>query len=211
MKRVLWDVDTQVDFVHADGKLAVPGAESALPAMARLVESARVAGIPHVASADDHELTDAEISESPDYSTTYPPHCLRGTRGAQKVPETEQDDPVPLALTDVPERWFRGREFLLLKKHFDVFTNPNADRLLELLEPDEVVLFGVATDVCNDAAIRGLVERGRRVIFVEEASRGLDEERTVACTTAWRAAGVEFASLDEAVSLLQAVPVTADN
>jgi nicotinamidase/pyrazinamidase len=211
MKRVLWDVDTQVDFVLADGKLAVPGAELALPAMARLVESARAAGIPHVASADDHELTDAEISESPDYSTTYPPHCLRGTRGAQKVPETEQDDPVPLALTDVPERWFRGREFLLLKKHFDVFTNPNADRLLQLLEPDEVVLFGVATDVCDDAAIRGLVERGRRVVFVEEASRGLDQERTVACTTAWRDAGVEFASLDEAVSLLQGAPVTADN
>src|SRR5205085_7868292 len=113
MKRILWDVDTQVDFVRADGKLAVPGAEEALPAMARLVEWARAEGIPHVASADDHELTDAEISESPDYSTSYPPHCLRGTRGAAKVPETVQADPVPLALTEVPERWLRGREFLL--------------------------------------------------------------------------------------------------
>ena len=72
----------------------------------------------------------------------------------------------------------RGREFLLLKKNFDVFTNPNADRLLELLAPDEVVLFGVATDVCDDAAIRGLVARGLLVVFVEEASRGLDEART---------------------------------
>src|SRR5881398_2621753 len=140
MRRVLWDVDTQVDFVHADGKLAVPDAEAALPAMARLVAAARDAGIPHVASADDHELTDAEISETPDYATTYPPHCLRGTHGAAKVPETTQDDPVPLALTDVPERWLRGREFLLLKKHFDVFTNPNTERLLDVLEPDEVVL-----------------------------------------------------------------------
>ena len=73
------------------------------------------------------------------------------------------------------------------------------------------MLFGVATDVCDDAAIRGLVARGRRVVFVEEASRGLDEARTTACTTAWRKAGVEFASLDEAVSLLQAAPVAADN
>ena len=32
--RLLWDVDTQVDFVHADGKLPVPDAESAAPAMA---------------------------------------------------------------------------------------------------------------------------------------------------------------------------------
>ncbi|HZQ15691.1 MAG TPA: isochorismatase family cysteine hydrolase [Gaiellaceae bacterium] len=197
MKRILWDVDTQVDFVHADGKLAVPDAEAAVPAMARLVEAARAAGIPHVASADDHELTDAEISADPDFLTTYPPHCLRGTAGAEKIAETRQADPVPLALTAVPERWLRGREFLLLKKHFDVFSNPNAERLLDLLDPDEVVLFGVATDVCDDAAIRGLLDRGRRVVFVEDAARGLDPARTAACTSAWRERGVRFATAGE--------------
>jgi nicotinamidase/pyrazinamidase len=194
VNRVLWDVDTQIDFVHAAGKLAVPDAEAAVPAMARLVKAARLAGIPHVASADDHELTDTEISERPDYTATYPPHCLRGTRGAEKIPETKQEDPVPLALTVVPEKWLRGREFLLLKKSFNVFTNPNAERLLELLDPDEVILFGVATDVCNDAAIRGLLARGRAVTFVEDASRGLNEARTLACTSAWREAGVRFAA-----------------
>jgi nicotinamidase/pyrazinamidase len=197
---VLWDVDTQIDFVHADGKLAVPGAEEALTAMARLVDAARAAGITHVASADDHELTDPELSESPDFQLTYPPHCLRGTHGAEKVPETRQEDPVPLALTVVPDRWLRGREYLLLKKSFDVFTNPNSEHLLERLNPDEVVLFGVATDVCNDAAIRGLLARGRTVTFVEEASRGLDEARTAACIAAWREGGVRFASVDEIVA-----------
>jgi nicotinamidase/pyrazinamidase len=196
MRRVLWDVDTQFDFVDAAGKLAVPGAEDAVPAMARLVEWARAEGIPHVASADDHELTDPEISDAPDYETTYPPHCLRGTRGAEKIGATAQGDPVPLALSDVPRKWLRGgREFLLLKKHFDVFTNPNADRVLELLDPEEVILFGVATDVCNDAAIRGLLERGRTVTFVEEASRGLDDARTAACTARWRDGGVRFSSV----------------
>jgi nicotinamidase/pyrazinamidase len=197
VKSVLWDVDTQVDFVDPRGKLAVPHAPAAVPAMARLVAAARAAGIPHVASADDHELTDAEISETPDYATTYPPHCLRGTHGAQKIAETVQADPVPLALTEVPGRWLEGREFLLLKKSFDVFTNPNADPLLELLDPDEVIVFGVATDVCDDAAIRGLLARGRAVTFVEEASRGLDEARTAACLAAWRESGVRFATVDE--------------
>jgi len=201
---VLWDVDTQVDFVHADGKLAVPDAPAAVPAMTRLVAAARAAGVPHVASADDHELTDAEISEAPDYAQTYPPHCLRGTRGAEKIAETRQDDPVPLALTEVPEHWLRGREFLLLKKHFDVFTNPNAERVLGLLEPEEVIVFGVATDVCNAAAIRGLLERGRAVTFVEEASRGLDDARTSACIAEWRAGGVRFATVDEVAAGLRA-------
>ena len=200
MTPILWDVDTQVDFVDPLGKLPVPGAPAALPAMARLVEAARAAGVPHVASADDHELTDPEISETPDFRSTYPPHCLRGTRGAGKVPETVQQDPVPLALTDVPGHWLRGREFLLLKKSFDVFTNPNADRLLALFDPSEVIVFGVATDVCNDAAIRGLLARGRAVSFVEEASRGLDQERTAACVADWRAAGVRFASVDDVLA-----------
>jgi nicotinamidase/pyrazinamidase len=200
VRRILWDVDTQVDFMSPGGKLYVPRAEEAARAMARLVEAARATGVPHVASADDHELTDAEISEQPDYVATDPPHGLRGTRGAEKIEETRQLDPVPLALTPVPGRWLQGREFLLLKKSFDVFTNPNVDALLELLAPAEIVLFGVATDVCNDAAIRGLTERGRSVTFVEEASRGLDEERTARCVADWRAGGVRFASVDEVLA-----------
>ena len=57
-KVILWDVDTQVDFMLPDGKLYVPEAEATIPAMKRLVEAAREAGVVHVASADDHELTD---------------------------------------------------------------------------------------------------------------------------------------------------------
>jgi nicotinamidase/pyrazinamidase len=199
---ILWDVDTQVDFMLPEGKLYVPDAEETAPAMARLVAAARTAGIPHVASADDHELTDPEISETPDFRTTYPPHCLRGTRGARKVPETEQDDPVPFGLEPLPDHWVRGREFLLLKKHFDVFTNPNTERLLDRLDPDEVIVFGVATDVCDDATIRGLLDRGRRVRFVEDAARGLDEERVAECTAAWRARDVEFTTVDAVVASL---------
>jgi len=199
---ILWDVDTQVDFILPEGKLYVRGAEETAPAMQRLVAATRAAGLVHVASADDHELTDDEISESPDFQTTYPPHCLRGTRGARKVPETEQLDPVPITLEQLPERYLAGREFLLLKKNFDVFTNPNTERLLQHLEPDEIVVFGVATDVCDDAAIRGFVERGLSVRFVEDAARGLEESRVSTCTAAWRDAGVRFSTTDEVVAAL---------
>jgi nicotinamidase/pyrazinamidase len=197
--RILWDVDTQVDFMLPDGKLYVPGAEQTMPAMRRLVDAARGAGLVHVASADDHELTDAEISDAPDFQTTYPPHCLRGTRGARKIVETEQEDPVPITLEALPERYLAGREFLLLKKSFDVFTNPNTERLLEHLDPDEIVVFGVATDVCDDAAIRGFLQRGRKVRFVEDAARGLDEGRVSACTAAWREQGVAFTTVGEVI------------
>ena len=193
---ILWDVDTQFDFMLPRGKLYVPGAEETVPAMKRLVDAARVAGIVHVASADDHELTDAEISAAPDFVTTYPPHCLRGTRGARKIPETDQEDPVPLALEQVPDRYLEGREFLLLKKNFDVFTNPHTERLLDRLDPDEIVVFGVATDVCDDAAIRGFLARGLKVRFVEDAARGLDDDRVAISTASWREQGVEFTNAE---------------
>jgi nicotinamidase/pyrazinamidase len=206
-RTVLWDVDTQVDFVLPDGKLYVPDAEKTVPAMQRLVDAARAADVVHVASADDHELTDPEISDEPDFRNTYPPHCLRGTRGAQKIDETEQADPLPLSQVPfppglVPELVADRREILLLKKNFNVFTNPNTDPLLDALDPDEIVVFGVATDVCDDAAIRGFLQRGRHVTFVEDAARGLDEERVHACTTMWREAGVQFATADDVVARL---------
>lgn len=189
------------------GKLYVPGADEVAPAMGRLVEAAREAGVVHVASADDHELTDPEISDEPDFQNTYPPHCLRGTTGAEKVPETKQDDPLPLSHVPfppglVPQLIEGRREVLLLKKNFNVFTNPNADPLLEALDPEEIAVFGVATDVCDDAAILGFLQRGRKVRFVEDAARGLDEARVQACTAVWRERGVEFATVDEVIASL---------
>jgi nicotinamidase/pyrazinamidase len=203
-RRILWDVDTQVDFMLPHGKLYVPGAEETGPAMKRLVDAARAAGIPHVASADDHELTDPEIADEPDFTNTFPPHCLRGTRGAEKISETRQDDPLPLALLPYPPGLIPGliegrREILLLKKNFDVFTNPNTEAVVNALDPEEIVLFGVATDVCDNAAILGFLQRGRRVRFVEDAARGLDEARTAACMAVWHERGVDFTTSDEAV------------
>jgi nicotinamidase/pyrazinamidase len=207
VKRILWDVDTQVDFMEPGGKLYVPDAAEIAPTLERLVDAARSARLLHVASADDHELTDPEISDAPDLQSTYPPHCLRGTRGAEKILETKQRDPLPLSLVPYPpgllSRLIQGRrEILLLKKNFDVFTNPNTDALLTALDPDEIIVCGVATDVCDDAAIRGFLQRGRRVAFVEDAGRGLDDARVAACTAAWRDAGVGFTTAEEVIASL---------
>ncbi len=204
---IIWDVDTQVDFVEPGGKLYFEGAEEAKPAMARLIEAARAAGRVHVASTNQHELSDPEISEEPDFDSTWPPHCLLGTPGAEKIAETKQVDPFPLPLVPVPvailRRLLEGRrEILIPKKHYDPFTNPNTETMLGMLDPDEILLFGVATDICDDAAVRALLSRGRRVTFVEDAARGVDESRTAACIAAWRDLGVRTTTAAEAVASL---------
>src|SRR5260370_26346021 len=112
MERViLWDVDTQYDFMKADGKLYVPDAEQITRNLKRLSEFAHGHDIPIVASADDHLPSDPEISATPDWTSTFPPHCLRGTPGQRKIPETTLRDPLGIdaAKTDAPRLAARVR------------------------------------------------------------------------------------------------------
>src|SRR5205809_340829 len=95
MARVIfWDDDTQYDFMRADGKLYVPEAEHIIPNLKRLTDYAHGHGIRIVASADDHLMSHAEISELPDWKPTFPAHWLRGTPGQKNIPETALRDPL---------------------------------------------------------------------------------------------------------------------
>src|SRR2546427_246268 len=171
MARVIfWDVDTQYDFMKADGKLYVPDAEHVIANLRRLSDFAHGHGIRVIASADDHVMGHPEISEHPDWQSTFPPHCLRGTPGQKKIPETALRDPLVIepARTDskaLGERVRAHRGDILFHKHrFDVFTNENVMTVLDVIDPDDIVLYGVATDVCDKAAAddRAPIERDGR-------------------------------------------------
>src|SRR3989454_5785923 len=161
MARVIfWDVDTQYDFMKPDGKLYVPDAAPIIPNLERLGDYAHGHGIRVVGSADDHVMEHAEISEHPDWQSTFPPHCLRGTPGQRKIPETALRDPLVIepASCDpeaLGERVRAHRGDILFHKHrFDVFTNENVMTVLEVIDPDDIVLYGVATDVCDKSEER---------------------------------------------------------
>ncbi len=94
MSVVFWDVDTQHDFMRPDGKLYVPGAETIVPNLKRLTDYAHAHGIRIVASADDHVKGHRELSEQPDFRETFPEHCMHGTPGQKKIPETALRDPL---------------------------------------------------------------------------------------------------------------------
>jgi len=90
---------------------------------------------------------------------------MRGTPGQKKIPETALRDPLVIepARTDaktLADRLRAHRGDVLFHKHrFDVFTNENVATVLDVLSPDDIVLYGVATDVCDKAAVEGLLER----------------------------------------------------
>ncbi|MFQ5927819.1 MAG: cysteine hydrolase family protein [Terriglobia bacterium] len=174
-RTIFWDVDTQVDFMLPGGKLYVPGAEKIILNLKALIEAAGQKRIFVVSSADAHEATDEEFSQ-------YPPHCLAGTAGQQKVPETllPRRETIPNRPAPLPALAALD-QVVVEKQRFDVFTNPNIDTLLnELGHNCEFVLFGVVTEICVAHAARGLLERGYRLRLVRDAVKSLEREKAQA-------------------------------
>lgn len=206
---LFWDVDTQVDFMMPDGRLYVPDAESLIPHLERLTEAARTHGIPVIASADDHTPDDPELSDDPDFQSTYPPHCLHGTEGQRKIAATSREDLVeigrePLAREDLVEALQPAQAVLLLKTRFDVFSNPNTEAVVELLQPDHIVLYGVALDVCVEHAVEGLWRRGHRdLTLVTDAARPIDKAKGESLVQEWRGRGVGMATTAEVLGRLE--------
>jgi len=209
MARVIfWDVDTQYDFMKADGKLYVPDAEHIIPNLRKLTDFAHGHGLRIVASADDHVREDAEISDTPDWKTTFPPHCLRGTPGQKKIPETALRDPLVMDpdLQDSKVLAARvrahGGDILFHKHRFDVFSNPNVLPVLDALDPQDVVLYGVALDVCDKYAIEGLLEHRPhvRLFAVVDAMKPIDRDVAEHLLREWGDEGVRLVKTSEVVS-----------
>ena len=203
MTKVFWDVDTQVDFMSPDGKLYVPGAETIADNLGRLTAFAHANGIRIVASSDNHDPDDAELSDAPDFKDTFPPHCLRGTPGQARIPQTALSNPLLIepedAATDLPARLKDHAGDILFHKHwFDVFTNPHVGPAVDALRITDVVLYGVALDVCVSFAVEGLLARHPAVALtvVQDAVRGIDEDGRGAIFDGWRTRGVRITSTD---------------
>ena len=208
MARVIfWDVDTQVDFMKADGKLYVPDGEQIIPNLKKLTDYAHGHSVRIVASADDHLREQPEISDRPDWKQTFPPHCLRGTPGQKKIPETALRDPLviepergdPKALA-AKVRSHRG-DILFHKHRFDVFTNANVLPVLDVLDPQDVVLYGVALDVCDKYAIEGLLEHraATRLFAVTDAMKPIDRDGAEQLLKEWGEEGVRLVKTSEVV------------
>lgn len=196
---LFWDVDTQHDFIHADGQLPVPGSEAIIPALAGLTAYAHDHGIRILASADDHIPGHRELSDTPDFRDTFPPHCMRGTPGQAKIPETALRSPLVIEPDHhdgaIGQRVVGHQGDMLFHKHwFDVFTNPNVIPALRALDPSVIVLYGVATDVSDRLAIEGLARHRphTRLYFVTDASRAVRSEMAEHLHKEWAEEGVRL-------------------
>ena len=85
--RALIIVDVQNDFC-AGGSLAVTGGAALAPAINDYL--AGEPGYQHVVATQDYHIDPGDhFSEEPDYSSSWPPHCIAGSFGADFHPDLD--------------------------------------------------------------------------------------------------------------------------
>ncbi len=177
MKTIFFDVDTQLDFLYPAGALAVPGAQDIIQALVELTGFAAANRIQVISTADAHAEDDAEFK-------TWKPHCVIDTTGQQKAAGTLLERRLILstergAIQELRSRLVDASQIIVEKQKIDCFTNPNLRPLLDLLNADRYVVYGVVTELCVQCAAFGLLSLGARVELVTDAIKSLSapEER----------------------------------
>jgi nicotinamidase/pyrazinamidase len=198
---ILWEVDVQADFMLPGGKLYVPGAEKLLPNIRKLTDAARRDEVFLVSHGCFHPENDPEFSQ-------FPPHCLKGTAGAELVPEALADkvarvENVPGA--KLPPDLAPYQQILLEKQTLDIFKTLHADELVDRLgNTAEFVVFGVVTEYCVNFAVKGLLERKRRVTCVRDAIETLAPEVGRQTVSEFQRMGARLATTDEVLQRIAA-------
>jgi nicotinamidase/pyrazinamidase len=196
---ILWEVDVQRDFMLPGGSLYVPGAEKLLPNIRRLTDAARQGKVFLVSHGCFHTPNDPEFN-------VFPPHCVKGTPGAELVPEALTGKVARVsndASARLPQDLSQYQQILLEKQTLNIFESRHADELVQRLgNRAEFVVFGVVTEYCVSFAAKGLLERGRRVAVVQDAIETLKKDDGESTMAELKRLGARLTTTEEALAAL---------
>jgi len=196
---VFLDVDTQVDFMLPSGALYVAGAEQIIPNLSKLMTCARRNSVPVLSSADAHQPDDPSFVQ-------WPPHCVVGTPGQHRIPETQFPDSAVIpnrpGMFTPPRNW-SGAHFVIEieKQNYSVTANVNFDAVLAALGRCHFVVFGVATEYCVRDSALSLRRLQIPVDLVIDAVRPITEQGGRKAIEDMVAAGVRLVTTEEVCAL----------
>ena len=191
---VFMDIDTQYDFMNDKGKLPVPGADKIISRLKQITEFGRKKKILIIASMDKHVPDDVEFKR-------FPPHCVAGTRGQQKIPETRLKKMVVLSgKKKYSEKTLRtkikGKEQIVLETDtLSIFSNPSTEMILK--DVIHVYLYGVATEYCVKEAAQGLVARGIKTTIIIDGVKPINPGAGKKAKQKLKKMGVDFIATAE--------------
>jgi len=143
-------VDMLYEFVR--GRLRSPQAESIVPNIVKIVEKAREKKIPVVHVVDAHLPTDIEVR------FIWGHHAMKGSPEAKIIPELEPK-------TDL--------EFVLEKRWYSGFRDTGLDSLLRDLEVTDLIITGIATNICVLHTVADATYHRYKVYVVKDATAAI--------------------------------------
>ncbi len=163
--RVLLDVNTQCDFLLPRGAVPVANRGEVLPNIHRIMRWGRNNGIPIISSLEAHRPSET--------TNGLPPHCVDHSPGQRKLPFTLMASRMLICgdnTSDLPLELFRKyQQLVFTKRDRDLFSNPKADRLVNIIRPTYFAVCGVLTERCIKIATLGLISRRHRVVVIRDA------------------------------------------
>ena len=183
--RALLVVDVQNDFCEG-GSLAVVGGEAAAAAITRYLRSPDARQYACIAATQDHHVDPgSHFSADPDYTGSWPPHCVAGTLGAEFHPALDAG-----GFDEV----FRKGEHAAAYSGFEGIA-ANGQPLAEWLAERGVTavdIAGIATDYCVRATAQDAVRLGFVVRVLTSLIAGVDAGSSARALAEMRAGGVEL-------------------
>jgi nicotinamidase/pyrazinamidase len=182
-------VDVQNDFCPG-GALAVPAGDTVVPVLNRYTDRFLAAGAPVFATRDWHPPRTKHFRDD---GGVWPPHCVRGTRGAEFHPE--------LRLPPAAEIASKGMD--PDADAYSAFQGETADgrgfgAALRDRGVRRIFVGGLATDYCVKATVLDARQRGLDVVVLEDAVKAVDVAPGdgARALREMAAAGAGFARLD---------------
>ncbi len=190
MARALLIIDVQNDFTEG-GALGVRGGAAVAQGISDLLRSSEEYALV-IASRDWHEPDSdngghfAAVGTDPDFVTTWPVHCVRGSEGAEYHPALDIDR------VDVHVRKGTG------EPAYSAFEGETTDgRSLDEVLAERGIgrldVVGIATDYCVRASALDALGSGIRVRVLTDLVAGVAPESSAAALREMAAAGAEFA------------------
>ena len=158
-------VDVQNDFCPG-GALAVPHGDEVVPVLNRCIQAFSAVSAPIVATRDWHPPVTRHFKA---HGGIWPPHCVRGTRGAEFHPRLALPPEATVVSkgVDPDEDAYSG---------FQALTPEGTPLSAWLRERGVRRLFvgGLATDYCVKATVLDAIKEGFAVVILEDAIRAVD-------------------------------------
>jgi nicotinamidase/pyrazinamidase len=176
----------QNDFCEG-GSLAVAGGIAVARAITEYLAGPDGARYDHVvASHDFHVDPGAHFSAHPDYTASWPVHCVAGTDGAQFRPELD---------TSRIEEIFRKGAYAAAYSGFEGTSAAGATLQDWLIERDvtDIDVVGIATDYCVRATAVDAASAGFATTVLLRLTAGASKPTTDTAIESMRAAGVTVA------------------